>query len=54
MVFGWRERGGEWLFAFKKCADDCLRVQLEATDRAALRSVDLEDLRAFAVSNRES
>jgi hypothetical protein len=30
-----------------------LRVQLEATDRAALRSVDLEDLRAFAVSNRE-
>ena len=35
-------------------ADDRLRVQLEATDRSALRSVDLEDLRAFAVGSRES
>lgn len=38
----------------RRCANDRPRVQLEATDRAALRSVDLEDLRTFAVGSRES
>ena len=40
---------------FGSILTNMIRVQLEATDRAALRSVDLEDLRAFAVgSSRES